>query len=233
MPVRPRRRLRAPTAPLAFLVVAALACRAGTSPETPGPAGPESVRAEGADRAEPEPPLVVDPGPPFPARPGEPEAETPEVAPDEPDPARVVAEQGDLLLWRAGRTPLAGLPAALAAERAREGEDAFALLRVWDAEDDAHRAAWRALLARRLRAGEGDERWTCAARVAGRPGWWLILLFVPIVSIIVWAVICSDISKSFGRGIGSTICMVSVLTTVSPLSGTRPTSISHIMMPSA
>jgi len=42
-------------------------------------------------------------------------------------------------------------------------------------------------------------------KIAGRPGWWIILMIIPIVSIIVAIVICNDLSKSFGRGIGTTL----------------------------
>lgn len=37
-------------------------------------------------------------------------------------------------------------------------------------------------------------------KIAGRPGWWLILLLIPLVNVIVWAVVCLDIAASFGKG---------------------------------
>ncbi len=37
-------------------------------------------------------------------------------------------------------------------------------------------------------------------KIAGRPGWWIVLLFIPIVSIIVLAVLSIDLAKSFGQG---------------------------------
>jgi hypothetical protein len=39
-------------------------------------------------------------------------------------------------------------------------------------------------------------------KVAGRPGWWLLLLFIPFVNFIVLAVLSVDVAKSFGKGIG-------------------------------
>jgi hypothetical protein len=42
-------------------------------------------------------------------------------------------------------------------------------------------------------------------QIAGRAWWWLILLFIPVVNLIVILVLCSDISKAFGRGLGTTI----------------------------
>jgi hypothetical protein len=37
-------------------------------------------------------------------------------------------------------------------------------------------------------------------KVAGRPWWWLILCFIPIVSIIIIAILSFDIAKAFGKG---------------------------------
>lgn len=38
--------------------------------------------------------------------------------------------------------------------------------------------------------------------IAGRPIWWIILLFIPCVSIIVAIIIAIDIAKNFGKGVG-------------------------------
>ncbi|MEM1027418.1 MAG: DUF5684 domain-containing protein [Planctomycetota bacterium] len=45
-------------------------------------------------------------------------------------------------------------------------------------------------------------------KIVGRPGWWIILMFIPFVSLIIWIVISSDLSKSFGRGIGTTLGLI-------------------------
>jgi hypothetical protein len=39
-------------------------------------------------------------------------------------------------------------------------------------------------------------------KIIGRPGWWLILFFIPIVSIIVAIIVYIDLAKSFGKGTG-------------------------------
>ncbi|WP_207310556.1 DUF5684 domain-containing protein [Lentzea alba] len=36
-------------------------------------------------------------------------------------------------------------------------------------------------------------------KVAGRPGWWLILMLIPFVNIIMALIVSMDISKSFGK----------------------------------
>jgi hypothetical protein len=38
--------------------------------------------------------------------------------------------------------------------------------------------------------------------LAGRPGWWVILYFIPIVNIIVLAIVSIDVAASFGKGVG-------------------------------
>jgi hypothetical protein len=39
-------------------------------------------------------------------------------------------------------------------------------------------------------------------KVAGRPGWWVILMFIPLVNFIIWIILCIDVAKSFGKGVG-------------------------------
>jgi len=36
-------------------------------------------------------------------------------------------------------------------------------------------------------------------KIAGRPGWWLLLFFIPFVNIIVSLVVAIDVGKSFGK----------------------------------
>jgi hypothetical protein len=42
-------------------------------------------------------------------------------------------------------------------------------------------------------------------KMTGRPGWWLLLLFIPVVNVVVAIVITHGISTSFGKGIPFTI----------------------------
>ena len=41
--------------------------------------------------------------------------------------------------------------------------------------------------------------------IIGRPGWWLILFFVPVVNFIIWIIVCLDLAKSFDHGTGFAI----------------------------
>ena len=36
-------------------------------------------------------------------------------------------------------------------------------------------------------------------KVAGRPGWWLILLLIPIVNFVISIIVSLDVAKSFGK----------------------------------
>lgn len=38
--------------------------------------------------------------------------------------------------------------------------------------------------------------------ITGRPIWWIILLFIPFVSIVMVFIVCIDLAKSFGKGGG-------------------------------
>jgi len=39
-------------------------------------------------------------------------------------------------------------------------------------------------------------------QICGRPVWWFILLLIPIVSIVIFVIMCIDLAKSFGKGAG-------------------------------
>ena len=45
-------------------------------------------------------------------------------------------------------------------------------------------------------------------KVVGRPGWWLIWIFIPIVNYIVIIIVFNDLSKSFGHGVGFTLGLI-------------------------
>src|SRR5947199_10877259 len=45
-------------------------------------------------------------------------------------------------------------------------------------------------------------------KVAGRPGWWLLLMLIPFVNLIIGIILSVDIAKRFGKGIGFAIGMI-------------------------
>lgn len=57
----------------------------------------------------------------------------------------------------------------------------------------------------------GEPGWACIIpiynmyvllKIAGRPGWWLLLLFIPIVNIVINAIVDIDVARNFGKGLG-------------------------------
>lgn len=45
-------------------------------------------------------------------------------------------------------------------------------------------------------------------KIGGRPGWWTILFFVPVVSIVIAIILSVDIAKSFGKGIAFALGLI-------------------------
>jgi hypothetical protein len=45
-------------------------------------------------------------------------------------------------------------------------------------------------------------------KVAGRPGWWLLLYLIPIVGFIVAVIVYVDVAKAFGHGAGFAVGLV-------------------------
>lgn len=44
--------------------------------------------------------------------------------------------------------------------------------------------------------------------IAGKPGWWLFLMFIPVVNIVIIIMMYNGLSKSFGKGIGYTLGLI-------------------------
>lgn len=63
----------------------------------------------------------------------------------------------------------------------------------------------------------GQPGWGCIipiyniyllCKIAGRPWWWLLLMLIPLVSLVVAIMLCVDIAKSFGKGVGFAIGLI-------------------------
>jgi uncharacterized membrane protein YhaH (DUF805 family) len=50
--------------------------------------------------------------------------------------------------------------------------------------------------------------WYILCKIVGRPGWWVILLLIPLVNFIVGIILCIDLAKSFGKGMGFAIGLI-------------------------
>ena len=45
-------------------------------------------------------------------------------------------------------------------------------------------------------------------KIAGKPGWWLILLFIPLVNIVIGIIATVAFAKSFGKGAGFAVGLI-------------------------
>lgn len=45
-------------------------------------------------------------------------------------------------------------------------------------------------------------------KIVGRPGWWLILYFIPFVNILISIIVYVDLAKSFGKGVGFAVGLI-------------------------
>jgi hypothetical protein len=62
----------------------------------------------------------------------------------------------------------------------------------WQMYVKAGEPGWKALIP--------FYNWYILLKIVGRPGWWLILFFIPFVNIVIWIIVMVDLSKSFGHG---------------------------------
>jgi Family of unknown function (DUF5684) len=59
-------------------------------------------------------------------------------------------------------------------------------------------------------------------KVVGRPGWWLILYFIPIVNIVVWIIVSIDLAKSFAKSTGFAVGLIFLPFIFIPILGFGP-----------
>jgi hypothetical protein len=45
-------------------------------------------------------------------------------------------------------------------------------------------------------------------QIAGRPGWWAVLFFIPVVNVVIGAIMAYGIACNFGHGLGMTLLLV-------------------------
>lgn len=66
----------------------------------------------------------------------------------------------------------------------------------------------------------GQPGWACLIpfyngyimlKIAGRPGWWLILFLIPLVNIVIALLVAIDIAKAFGQGAGFGVVLLFLL----------------------
>lgn len=45
-------------------------------------------------------------------------------------------------------------------------------------------------------------------QIAGKPGWWVLLMFIPLVNIIISILVIIGLAQNFGRGVGTIIGLI-------------------------
>ena len=45
-------------------------------------------------------------------------------------------------------------------------------------------------------------------QIAGKPIWWILLYFIPLVNIVISIIVLNNISKNFGHGVGFTLGLI-------------------------
>lgn len=80
---------------------------------------------------------------------------------------------------------------------------AFAILMIaacWKIFTKAGQPGWAAIIP--------IYNWYVLCKIVGRPGWWVILLLIPFVNFIIGIILCIDLAKSFGKGVGFGIGLI-------------------------
>ncbi len=70
----------------------------------------------------------------------------------------------------------------------------FELVAMWRVFEKAGESGWAAIIP--------IYNTYVLLRIAGRPGWWLLLFLVPIVNLVIGVIVLIDVAKRFGRGVG-------------------------------
>jgi hypothetical protein len=70
----------------------------------------------------------------------------------------------------------------------------FEIIAVWRVFAKAGRGGWECLI----------PIWSAYAllKIAGKPGWWLILLLIPLVNLVIGIIASISLAKTFGKGTG-------------------------------
>ena len=73
----------------------------------------------------------------------------------------------------------------------------FFVIPVWVIFTKAGEAGWQAII----------PIWNTIIflKISGKPIWWIILFFIPIVNIVIWILVLHALSVSFGHGAGFTV----------------------------
>lgn len=68
------------------------------------------------------------------------------------------------------------------------------IVSLWKVFDKAGQPGWAAII----------PFYNCyiILKVASKPGWWLILMFIPIANLVIGFIVCLAVAEKFGKGTG-------------------------------
>ena len=92
----------------------------------------------------------------------------------------------------------------------------FEIAALWQVFVKAGRPGWAAIIPL--------YNYYVLLKIVGRPGWWLILYFIPIVNIIVWIIVAIDLAKSFVKSTGFAVGLILLAFIFIPILGFGPAS---------
>ncbi len=70
----------------------------------------------------------------------------------------------------------------------------FMIVSLWKVFTKAGQPGWACIIP--------IYNWYVLLKIASKPGWWLVLLFVPLVNIVIMFLMCLGIAENFGKGTG-------------------------------
>ena len=76
----------------------------------------------------------------------------------------------------------------------------FVIASVWKVFEKAGQPGWAAIIP--------FYNFYVILKIVGRPGWWLILLLIPLVNFVIAIIVYIDLAKSFGKSTGFGIGLV-------------------------
>jgi hypothetical protein len=90
----------------------------------------------------------------------------------------------------------------------------FEIAALWLVFTKAERPGWAAIIP--------FYNYYTILKVVGRPGWWLILFFVPIINVVVWIIVSIDMAKSFAKGTAFAVGLIFLPFIFIPILGFGP-----------
>ena len=82
---------------------------------------------------------------------------------------------------------------------------------VWKAFEKAGQPGWAAIIP--------IYNLVVLCQVAGKPGWWCILLLIPVVNIVFLVLVAHAVSRNFGFGVGMTLLQIFIPIVAWPILG--------------